>query len=132
MSQFNLFVYGTLKHGAAEHTWLGDCGRVADAVVRGVLYDVDGLFPAVVLYGDGEVRGEVWRCSADRLLKLDAYEGTADGLFRRVAVEADTPLGVLPCWIYAAGPALSHRLVPDRRIPDGRWPTAAPGPEGGG
>jgi gamma-glutamylcyclotransferase (GGCT)/AIG2-like uncharacterized protein YtfP len=127
MSHFHLFVYGTLKHGAEAHARLCDCERVTEGIVPGTLYDIDGQFPALILYGEGQVRGEVWRCPADRLLPLDGYEGTADGLFRRVAVEADTPHGSIPCWTYAAGPALSRKLLPDRRIPDGQWPSAAAG-----
>lgn len=125
MSRFNLFVYGTLKHGATAHTRLGGCKRVGGAVARGTLYDVDGRFPALVLYGDGRVRGEVWRCPVDRLQSLDAYEGTAEGLFRRVALEVDTAEGPLACWTYAAGPALSRRLLPDRRIRGGHWTSPA-------
>jgi gamma-glutamylcyclotransferase (GGCT)/AIG2-like uncharacterized protein YtfP len=83
-----------------------------------------------VLYGDDSpVQGEVWRCPAAMLPSLDRYEGTAEGLFRRVAVTVDTPLGRTPCWTYTAGPALSRKLTPERRIVSGDW--TAPARTGG-
>jgi gamma-glutamylcyclotransferase (GGCT)/AIG2-like uncharacterized protein YtfP len=120
--RFHLFVYGTLRQGSGANAHLRGCERLADATIPGTLYDIDGRFPAVVLYGGGRVRGEVWRCPAPALARLDAYEGMASGLFRRVAIEAETPAGAIPCWTYAAGPALARRLVPARRLPGGEWP----------
>jgi gamma-glutamylcyclotransferase (GGCT)/AIG2-like uncharacterized protein YtfP len=125
VSTFDLFVYGTLRTGGAANDALAGCERVGDGTVNGILYDIDGRFPALVLYGDAPVRGEVWRCPAAMLPGLDAYESTDDGLFRRVAVQVATGNGDLPCWTYAAGPALSRKLTPDRRLAEGCWP--APG-----
>jgi gamma-glutamylcyclotransferase (GGCT)/AIG2-like uncharacterized protein YtfP len=86
-----------------------------------VLYDIDGRFPALLLYGNAPVQGDVWRCPADRLLRLDDYEGVDDGLFVRRAVEVVTDRGMLPCWVYTAGPALARKLLPDWRIASGAW-----------
>jgi gamma-glutamylcyclotransferase (GGCT)/AIG2-like uncharacterized protein YtfP len=119
---FHLFVYGTLRQGSAANAHLRECERLGDATVPGTLYDIDGRFPAVVLYGGGRVRGEVWRCPAPALARLDEYEGTANGLFRRVAIEAETPAGPIPCWTYAAGPTLARKLVPASRMSGGEWP----------
>lgn len=131
MSTFNLFVYGTLRRGGGAHDQLRGCEWVGEATVGGTLYDIDGRFPALLLYGDAPVRGEVWRCPAVLLPQLDAYEGRADSLFRRVGVEATAPLGDhLPCWVYTAGPALSRKLRPEARLPGGTWP--APGDAGTG
>ena len=125
MSGFDLFVYGTLRSDGPANGRLAGCTRVADAVVRGVLYDIDGQYPALLPYGKDPVEGEVWRCAAELLDVLDHYEGTASGLFRRIGVQAETADGhELPCWVYAAGPALSRKLTPDRRIA-GRWRPAA-------
>jgi gamma-glutamylcyclotransferase (GGCT)/AIG2-like uncharacterized protein YtfP len=125
VSHFHIFVYGTLLGGGPD-SLLHGCERVAPAAVNGVLYDIGGRYPAAVLYGDARVHGEVWRCPAERLLRLDRHEGTEDGLFRRVAVEAETETGErVPGWIYAAGPALARQLTPDRRIASGRWPGVA-------
>ena len=116
MSTFNLFVYGTLRSGGAQNDRLASCEKLHDASVRGTLYDIDGRFPALVLYGSDVIAGEVWRCPAELLPALDEYEDTANGLFRRIGAEVeDAGGGLVPCWLYVAGPALSRRLTPDRR-----------------
>lgn len=109
---FHLFTYGTLlSSGDAGTELLEPCERVGVGAVRGTLYDL-GDYPALLLSGDDEVQGEIWRCPASRLPALDAYEGVADGLFRRAAVRVDG----CACWVYVAGPRLGPRLVPDARI----------------
>lgn len=117
----NIFVYGTLRRGGTAHDRLRGCAYVADATVGGTLYDIDGRYPALLLYGDAPVRGEVWSCPAELLPELDAYEGVADGLFRRVGVEATAADGLLPCWTWTAGPALARKLVPDARLARASW-----------
>ncbi|MBR9989992.1 MAG: gamma-glutamylcyclotransferase [Gemmatimonadetes bacterium] len=137
---FNLFVYGTLRGGGgrargkvsgaagngngAGH--LSGCEKIADGTIGGTLYNIEGRFPALVYYGADPVHGEVWRCPADLLPSLDAYESTATSLFRRIAVEAETDAGdVLPCWAYAAGPALSRQLTQKNRVTTGSWTPGA-------
>jgi gamma-glutamylcyclotransferase (GGCT)/AIG2-like uncharacterized protein YtfP len=125
VSTFDLFVYGTLRTGGGAAGLLDSCEHLGTGTVRGILYDIDGRFPALVLYEtEGTVQGEIWRCPAALLPSLDRYEGTADGLFRRVATEVETPRGRTPCWLYTAGPALSRKLSADRRIPSGDWTEA--------
>jgi gamma-glutamylcyclotransferase (GGCT)/AIG2-like uncharacterized protein YtfP len=122
VSTFDLFVYGTLRSGAGAAGLLDGCEHLGPGTVHGILYDIDGRFPALLLYEtEGAVHGEIWRCPAALLPSLDRYEGTADGLFRRVAADVETPRGRVPCWLYTAGPALSRKLVFDRRIPSGEW-----------
>lgn len=89
---------------------------MGEGAVRGTLYNV-GEYPALLLGGEGEVEGEVWRCPAPLLRVLDRYEGTREGLFRRVAVE----VGDVACWTYVAGPKLGPRLRPGAVVPTGRW-----------
>jgi gamma-glutamylcyclotransferase (GGCT)/AIG2-like uncharacterized protein YtfP len=118
---FNLFVYGTLRRGDVAEDVLHGCDWLGGATVPGVLYDIDGRFPALLLYGETSVHGELWRCPAALLPELDAYEGVAAGLFRRVGVEVMTGDEAVACWTYAAGPALSRKLVSERRVSSGRW-----------
>src|SRR5690606_22393153 len=101
---FHLFAYGTLRNADGATTPLMQgARRVADATVAGTLYDIDGEFPALMLYGATPVSGTVWHIpDAARLALLDEYEGVERGLYRRAAVEA----AGLPCWVYVAGPAL--------------------------
>lgn len=113
-----LFVYGTLRAGGPAAALLSGCEYVGVRRMEGVLYDVRGTYPALVPGEGGEVEGEIWRCPAGALARLDEYEGVAEGLFRRVRVEVDGAA----CWTYVAGPRLLPTLTPDRRIPSGRWP----------
>lgn len=116
---FHLFTYGSLKAAGVSgvaHELLAGCERVAEGTVQGTLYDM-GEYPALLLSGTDTVRGVVWRCPSDRLLALDAYEGTEAGLFRRAA----TRVGGRACWVYVAGPRLGRRLTPEARITGGEW-----------
>lgn len=118
---FHLFTYGTLKSSVsspAARALLRDCELVGTARVAGTLYDV-GNYPALLLDGGrgDAVEGEVWRCPSPLLRVLDRYEGTREGLFRRVAAE----VGGHVCWVYVAGPKLGPRLRPDAIIEAGSW-----------
>ena len=118
---FHLFVYGTLRSDRSNSARLAGCDLVGEAAVPGTLYDLDD-HPALMLYGNTPVRGEIWRCPADLLWQLDEYEGIASGLFRRVGLE----VAGYACWLYVAGHGLAHRLTPDRRITSGDWTPAGP------
>ncbi len=110
---FHLFVYGTLGENGAGAPLMAGARRIRDATVAGTLYDIDGEFPALMLYGTTPVAGAIWHVpDAARLPLLDEYEGVERGLFRRVGVE----VAGVPCWVYVAGPALAPRLTPDRRV----------------
>src|SRR5687768_8130084 len=113
---FNLFVYGTLKSGERNAHRLSGCELIGPGQVGGILYDIDGEHPALVVYGTSRVAGEIWKCPPDLLFKLDEFEGLASGLFRRIGVSAETRNGPLPCWTYVAGPGLAQKLTPSRRI----------------
>lgn len=116
-SDICLFVYGTLRSGGGAAGLLRGCRLAGAGTVAGTLYDL-GAYPALVLGGRGHVEGEVWRCPADALARLDEYEGVAEGLFERAVVG----VAGVPCWTYVAGALLLPRLASERRIPSGRWP----------
>src|SRR5262245_34158965 len=114
---FHLFVYGTLRSGSSATSLLIGAERVGEATVGGVLYDIDGEYPALIVYGKTPVPGEVWRCPAALLNELDEYERIDLGLFRRIAVEVFLSDGsTVPCWAYVAGPQLAGELTPARRV----------------
>lgn len=115
---FHLFVYGTLQRSKNTGSLLRDCEFIACGTISGVLYHIDGEYPALVMYGAAPVEGEVWRCPVEKLAMIDTYERVNDGLFRRIGVEATVPDASKPiaCWVYVAGPALGRKLVPARRI----------------
>ena len=105
---FHLFVYGTLRSGGPASSRLADARLVGEGSVGGVLYDIDGEYPALIVYGKSPVQGEIWRCPASLLRELDEYEQIESGLFRRIGVEAQAADGSLvPCWAYVAGPRLA-------------------------
>ena len=108
-AHFHLFVYGTLRSNGAGASLLADGQLVGEGSVGGVLYDIDGAYPALVVYGTTPVRGEVWRCPASLLLPLDEYEGVADSLFRRIGLEVTMDDGsVIGSGAYVAGPKLTR------------------------
>jgi gamma-glutamylcyclotransferase (GGCT)/AIG2-like uncharacterized protein YtfP len=116
-THFHLFVYGTLRSNGAAVGKLVNSQLIGRGSVGGVLYDMDGDFPALVLYGNNPVHGEVWRCPVELLRSLDIYERVDEGLFRRVGVEVRMENGTTQgCWTYVAGPRLSRKLTPARRI----------------
>ena len=86
--------------------------KIRDATVRGTLFDVDGVGPALMLAGSSQVPGEVMRADTASLERLDARARVREGLFRRVGVQ----VGETPCWTWVAGPALAPRLAPERRV----------------
>lgn len=114
---FHVFAYGTLRPDGAAAGLLSGCARIGPAMVHGTLYDIDGRFPALLLYGKSCVRGEIWRCPVELLPSLDEFEGVGIGLFRRVGVRAAN----LACWTYVAGPALARELTTARRLESGEW-----------
>lgn len=114
---FHLFVYGTLRSNGTAAWRLADCELVGSGTVGGVLYDIDGEYPALMVYGSSPVRGEVWRCPAAMLLALDEYEDVASGLFRRIGIEVQLETGSTHgCWAYVAGPKLARKLTTAQRI----------------
>lgn len=115
--EFHLFVYGTLRSSGTAAVRMAGCELVGGGSVGGVLYDIDGAYPALMVYGNSPVRGEVWRCPAPMLLQLDAYENVRTGLFRRIGAEVRLDTGdVQGCWVYVAGPRLARKLTTARRI----------------
>jgi gamma-glutamylcyclotransferase (GGCT)/AIG2-like uncharacterized protein YtfP len=116
----HLFVYGTLRRGAPMHALLErDVAWVAEARIRGRLYDL-GAFPG---FADGSrddlVQGELYRITApdpERLLDaLDRYEGRS---FERVVREVE-PLQGAPvrAWVYLFAGSLRGR----KRIESGDY-----------
>jgi gamma-glutamylaminecyclotransferase len=90
----NLFVYGSLKRGCHNHRQLAGqkfLGRARTAPGFR-LYDL-GDYPGMVCRADDleGVEGEVWSIDAERLQSLDAFEGVADGPYRRAQVPLVAP-----------------------------------------
>lgn len=114
-----LFVYGTLRSDAPNAGLLGARRREA-AVVSGALYAMPAGYPALVLDGEGEVRGELVHDIDEQVLKvLDRYEDVPGGLYRRVEIPARCGDTVTPCLTYVMDRPWDRG---GRRIPTGWWP----------
>jgi gamma-glutamylcyclotransferase (GGCT)/AIG2-like uncharacterized protein YtfP len=112
--QQRVFVYGTLRRGQANHSWLAGAHWLGEASLRGaVLHDL-GPFPMAVP-GDGLVLGELYGVDAATLARLDRLEGHPRLYERRWLVLEDGR----EAWVYLGRPR-QVRFVP--ALPDGRWP----------
>ena len=105
-----LFVYGTLRPGRAPREIadaVNTLERLGEGAIRGRLYDL-GAYPGVILDdAAGEVSGEVFAVTDERILaRLDTYEGyfprdPAASLFLRVNAEVTFTDGEREfCWVY--------------------------------
>jgi gamma-glutamylcyclotransferase (GGCT)/AIG2-like uncharacterized protein YtfP len=107
-----LFAYGTLQHPARRAAVIGDatpCGIVATGSVRGVLYDA-GEYP-VLRPSDAatdRVPGLLLDVDDAALARLDEYEGTASGLYRRERYDVELAGGrVVEAWVYVYAQSVS-------------------------
>jgi gamma-glutamylcyclotransferase (GGCT)/AIG2-like uncharacterized protein YtfP len=113
-----LFVYGTLKRGGENHSFLAGQTYVGPArTVPGFALFSLGTFPGMVRDSaatDG-VTGEVWAVDEACLAALDDLEGVAENLYERTSIELAGGIG---------GPAetyLYRRSVKDRPRIGSTW-----------
>lgn len=104
----HVFVYGTLRQGGDNDiTRLRPAPRyVGAAMVAGTMYDL-GRYPGVILGGESQVVGEVWRIDAELERVLDEieelYPQQSDEYAKRlVAVSVDGQ--TLQCVVYEINP----------------------------
>ncbi|MES2364039.1 MAG: gamma-glutamylcyclotransferase family protein [Pseudomonadota bacterium] len=114
----HVFVYGTLRRGEQRDInflqpapeWAGQ------ASLQGVLYDL-GVYPGILLGGEGLVHGEVYRISPALERQLDEIEEvwpqqTGEYARREVEVRLEPPQacvagiesGVVACLVYEIAP----------------------------
>jgi gamma-glutamylaminecyclotransferase len=89
-----IFVYGTLKRGGSNHSWLEGQRFVGEAVTEPLfrLHDLDG-YPGMVrdLEAGVSVRGEVWEVDAECLARLDELEDVSGGEYCREMIPLRPP-----------------------------------------
>lgn len=111
----HLFVYGTLKRGCCNHAQLAGQQFVGEARTKPGhrLHDLGGYPGLVAAAGEtGGVEGEVWSVDARALVRLDAFEGVAEGLYRRAPVALQPPFDKLRIEAYwPVGPIENFPVV---------------------
>lgn len=113
-----LFVYGTLRSEESQSVLLAGLAR-KKATVLGSLWDLPAGYPALCLMGEETVHGElVEGVNPTQLQIIDAYEGVAEGLFRRVRIPVDWGLQRTEAWVYVMDSPHHHG---GRPLTSGRW-----------
>lgn len=89
-----MFVYGTLKRGGSNHTFMqGQSFRGTARSAPGFRLIHLGDYPGLIAYPDDRdgVAGEVWEVSAAGISRLDELEGIGEGLYRRGPIPLTPP-----------------------------------------
>lgn len=109
-----IFVYGTLKRGGANHGFLAWQQFVAEARTAPgyTLYELDG-FPGMVAdpADQAGVAGEIWDVDHACLVRLDQLEGVGEGLYARANVPLAPPHAEqVQAYLYARDVTQRRRL----------------------
>ena len=97
-----LFVYGTLKKGFRNQTYLHDAILLGEHITQKKysMYDFN-TYPAVARWGNDAIFGEVYQITSIHLAAIDALECYPD-FYQRVSIA--TPFG--DAWMYIVEQAL--------------------------
>jgi gamma-glutamylaminecyclotransferase len=116
-----VFVYGTLKRGGSNHSFLAGqtfCG--AARTVKGFRLVNLGDYPGMVADAEDRdgVAGEVWSVDEGCLTRLDQLEGIDEGLYVRAPIALQPPFAndEVLTYFYALG------TTGRPRVPGGLWP----------
>jgi gamma-glutamylcyclotransferase (GGCT)/AIG2-like uncharacterized protein YtfP len=102
-----LFIYGSLRDPAVRARLLGSQTilTTGPAVLRGhariMVPDFDYPFIVPAAQVDGELLVSL---ESSHLAILDRYEDVDEGLYVRVVVSVETPVGARDAWAYLKGP----------------------------
>ena len=92
----NIFIYGSLKRGFSNHAFMERLGAIYINDATTYYSDFDllnlGAFPGMV-YGKFRVRGEIFSIEAEKLYRLDSFEGSP-GFYARQPIVVLTDDGV--------------------------------------
>ena len=97
-----LFVYGTLKRGYGNNTFLRDCKFLDEAISLHARYSMSGNgIPFLSEGGSRHVKGELWEVDESSLERIDRLEGHPDHYCRkeRVFVKKSDSERVV-AWVY--------------------------------
>ena len=118
MSKHLVFVYGTLRNGGAGAMSIRfpNAKFIADAKVRGRLYDLDAHPGLLVDESSALVAGEVYEVDDEILNRLDEFEASSN--YRRKQVEISLGSRRRICWTYEPHPEF---YSPRTLITSGDW-----------
>ena len=115
MNGNRLFVYGSLKRGCRNHAHMRGAIYRGEAITApGYLLYLVGHYPALVVAGEGTVKGELYEVTDEHLERLDVFEGHPDS-YRRVSIVLADGLSVMA---YTMG---SERARPEALVCGGSW-----------
>jgi len=113
MNSHLIFIYGSLRRGnvTAISIRFPNSGFIAEATVRGNLYDL-GAFPGLVVSeSNSTVNGELYEVDDELLSKLDEFEASTNYLRKQVEISFNdhNETG----WTYEPDPAFHsfHTLI---------------------
>jgi gamma-glutamylcyclotransferase (GGCT)/AIG2-like uncharacterized protein YtfP len=118
MNKHLIFVYGSLRRGGAGAMSIRFPGSrfIAEAEVRGSLYDL-GAYPGLLLNeSNSPVTGEVYEVDDDLLNKLDEFEASTNYCRKQVEISLGTDRKA--CWTYEPDPEFYSLQT---LIPSGDW-----------
>ena len=118
MNKHLVFVYGTLRRGGerAMSVRFPDSKFIADAEVRGSLYDL-GAYPGLLLNeSNSMVVGEVYEVDDEILNELDDFEASSS--YWRKQAEVSLGSDRRRCWVYEPD---SEFYSPRTLITSGDW-----------
>ncbi|AZR72459.1 hypothetical protein BBF96_03120 [Anoxybacter fermentans] len=128
-----LFVYGTLRPGAAKHHLLkkGEIIKIEPGWIQGILFYLEGGYPGLVLTDEcnGEkVFGEVVTFADlnSILPDLDEYEdyvpGSEECEYERILTMVQTERGPIEAWVYVVNSSKAYELLfSGNKIDGGDW-----------
>lgn len=121
-----VFVYGTLRSGAADAVRMVDSDWIESGCAKGVLYSIDSLPALVHVHDEGwNVVGEIHRVSPDLIRELDEFHGipeqTLEGSrykrIRRVIVSANSYSKRYEVWLWEWNGGMEDKV----KIRSGNW-----------
>lgn len=134
MNEHAVFVYGTLRRGGSNHFRMNGADFVGMGVIRGSIHMIDWnpqlTYPALVLDGKGQVKGEMYLVGDKQLTALDEFEGIGidtwrDDEYRRVktAVALESGTGE-SAWVWEWNSTVQNAI----RLEGGDWLAHEPDP----
>lgn len=94
-----IFVYGTLKRGLSNHSYLAGQRYLSEARTQPLyrLFDLGG-YPGMVRAPEGgvSIEGEIWQIDAACLERLDRLEDVEGGEYERTFIALAEPFGREP------------------------------------